>query len=1018
MRSQVAIRRSFAQGSQARFIQTTATTYKSPYTAPLSAKLAQVPLHPALPTTALGSELPGDIPALPLHIESLTQRRLNWYSRTMNDDKLSHSEREMLDRAMARVTKKERKPIEFASGEAGPSIERLNFFAAGSEAGGAVMEADDMPGLEAGRIVEVRRSEQSSIGLVLAPVLINGRRRLMLLRSSGEIWPVNANDVQFVMPASLVPKELAASCWSNELIALWSKGEDIGISQSQDEAGIIGADEAQTMTEARRKVAHLLRRIARETERMSSRLSSGSIASGRGGGIEAVFDHFSSKDPEQRSHITSTEVAEYLLNSANPDKDTPHITVRPNTLPAFAAHALLMKRADMFLADDRNMWKTNRFLMRSRAEYERIHRVNKWVEDNDPVFVDFIAKANRAKELLSAGQADQTPEWTDNELDILSILSLGFYETRTTQYLIGNAISASIVKSLGYDLKTPISVAAVMDTMRSIGMIAPADDLRLASLEENTARSMGVNTVAPEVTSWTSSEPTAADAAIDSLRTDSSHRVFVIDDPTAKELDDGIALERVGDNDFWVHVYVADPTRYLARDHPVAVRAMHVGSSLYLPGTSLPLLPKSLGEGELSLGRSKNGQTAMTFSARIDREGNIHDHKVGLKWLKDACVTTYDNVNKALGVAVPETKWPLGRIKGYTQQTTGTHNELTESDVADLAVLRDLADAVRAKRFATAGFEAYVPNSLPTVLGGGDLQPGFFNRAALHRKPSAIPTDLQCALSLPDALGLSSAQRFVGELMVLANRVGAQFCHERNIAVSFRGNAAWKNSSKTAPGYTVEDLLAQRIPNSGDLDHRKILRGQLFTPQSTVSTTALPFWVMGFDKPDHGYIRATSPLRRFDDMLVHWQIKAALAAEAGLAGADPVLDSAAVTSIIDRVEGAQQRVKVTELYSTHYWRAAVIQSRLTGPPSPELEFPDGQVDLSNVKAFVNRNPSPNVGSDILTFEAYVPELGLIASIFTPAARAEDMEVGDEVNVRLDANLTRQLPSPIIAGELV
>lgn len=55
------------------------------------------------------------------------------------------------------LKKSKRPAIKYASGMSGESLERLAFFADGEELGGFVEPADDVPGVETGKVVEIRR---------------------------------------------------------------------------------------------------------------------------------------------------------------------------------------------------------------------------------------------------------------------------------------------------------------------------------------------------------------------------------------------------------------------------------------------------------------------------------------------------------------------------------------------------------------------------------------------------------------------------------------------------------------------------------------------------------------------------------------------------------------------------------------------------------------------------------------------------------------------------------------------
>lgn len=108
--------------------------------------------------TALGTEIPEDIPDTPLHIRNITERRLKWNMRTMNEERLTPEDEQELQRAMARVTKTTRQGISFMMGESGPSQARMEFFSGPDDAtAGVISVAEELPGIEIGRVIEIRR---------------------------------------------------------------------------------------------------------------------------------------------------------------------------------------------------------------------------------------------------------------------------------------------------------------------------------------------------------------------------------------------------------------------------------------------------------------------------------------------------------------------------------------------------------------------------------------------------------------------------------------------------------------------------------------------------------------------------------------------------------------------------------------------------------------------------------------------------------------------------------------------
>ena len=79
--------------------------------------------------------------------------------------------------------------------------------------------------------------------------------------------------------------------------------------------------------------------------------------------------------------------------------------------------------------------------------------------------------------------------------------------------------------------------------------------------------------------------------------------VFAVDDASTYEIDDGISVEKIeGDDEFVrIYIHVADPTRFIAFDSPLDREARKRGTTIYLPMESIPMFPKSLSGGKLSL---------------------------------------------------------------------------------------------------------------------------------------------------------------------------------------------------------------------------------------------------------------------------------------------------------------------------------------------------------------------------------------------------------------------------------
>lgn len=117
-------------------------------------------------------------------------------------------------------------------------------------------------------------------------------------------------------------------------------------------------------------------------------------------------------------------------------------------------------------------------------------------------------------------------------------------------------------------------------------------------------------------TRWWRNDPKIADERID----DVTHRPFVtIDSPGARDLDQAVHVSaRAGG---WLISYaIADAAFYVRRGGPLWNEALRRGASYYLPGLSIPMLPRALSEGIVSL-NPDGPRRALLFEMEVDRGG-------------------------------------------------------------------------------------------------------------------------------------------------------------------------------------------------------------------------------------------------------------------------------------------------------------------------------------------------------------------------------------------------------------
>jgi hypothetical protein len=238
----------------------------------------------------------------------------------------------------------------------------------------------------------------------------------------------------------------------------------------------------------------------------------------------------------------------------------------------------------------------------------------------------------------------------------------------------------------------------------------------------------------------------------------------------------------------------------------------------------------------------------------------------------------------------------------------------------------------------------------------------------------------------------------VQEMMIMAGRIAAIFIADRSLPAPFRSMTSPRPVAIPGqPIVTLDDVLAQR---DADMFVKKedIARANFEPPQMALHPTPQPNWVMGYND-NIGYLKATSPLRRYEDCMVHWQIKSALVAEKGLS------TSLAPVLTLDKV--AQYA----------WWQSQLFTSRLQNPKPDGYTYDSSFVDITRpVKGVVMGPTVYNSGGSSTTTPVHIPSLGLDVRCPQPASKLVPMAIGDEIMIRVTTAQT--WPTPIIDVEVV
>jgi exoribonuclease-2 len=235
-----------------------------------------------------------------------------------------------------------------------------------------------------------------------------------------------------------------------------------------------------------------------------------------------------------------------------------------------------------------------------------------------------------------------------------------------------------------------------------------------------------------------------------------------------------------------------------------------------------------------------------------------------------------------------------------------------------LEALAKVARLRRERRIANGAIEIDIPEVRISVEGEGSERSVLIER---------IPRDRSSGL--------------VREMMLLAGEAAARWAFERGLAFPFYGQEA---PSEPGPAALGELSSEGEAALSVQFARRRLMRAGAWGPGPTAHRgLGLPF-----------YAQVTSPLRRYQDLLGHMQIRACLGGGSAPAGGRACLDADEVSRRCALAQATSSATRQAERASDLHWTIAYLSSR------PEWT---GEAVL--------------VGSAGLgAWQAYLPELGL------------------------------------------
>ncbi len=318
-----------------------------------------------------------------------------------------------------------------------------------------------------------------------------------------------------------------------------------------------------------------------------------------------------------------------------------------------------------------------------------------------------------------------------------------------------------------------------------------------------------------------------------------------IDGEDAKDLDDAVTLSKENEKHYTLGVHIADVSHYVTEGSPLDKEAKNRGTSVYLTGHVIPMLPHRLSNGLCSLNEGED-RLALSCLMEIDAKGRLLSHRVVESVIRVDRRMTYTAVDAIVS----------------------EHDPAMMEQYAELVPLfermKELSDILRGRRGRRGAIDFDFPESRIVLDPGG--------------KPLEIRPYLR-----------SAATRIIEDFMLMANETIAEdyFWQETPFLYRTHENPDPERMKKLGAflqsfGYTlrarnrevhpkeIQKLLA-RIEGTPEeaLISRMVLRS-MKRARYTVECTG------HFGLAAHYYTHFTSPIRRYPDLQIHRIIKESL----------------------------------------------------------------------------------------------------------------------------------------------
>ena len=308
--------------------------------------------------------------------------------------------------------------------------------------------------------------------------------------------------------------------------------------------------------------------------------------------------------------------------------------------------------------------------------------------------------------------------------------------------------------------------------------------------------------------------------------------IITIDPDDAKDFDDAISLKKEKTGNWFLGVHIADVSYYVNEDSSVDKEARKRGTSVYLPGTVIPMLPEVLSNGICSL---KEGEERLTKSIffTYSSDGRLISSEIKHSVINVKKRLTYHIATKVL-------------MESDEDDTDPVTNLLLEAS--------KLAKLLYKNRMKEGALELNLPEINIRVGKDGKID-------TIEKTTRDI------------------SHIIIEEFMIAANQAAATFMHQQNLPSVCRSHPEpdedemhdfaefiFNCKNKRIDPFNKKRLQAF-LDEISDHPESYIINLMLLRSmkKAEYSTTETSHFALGLEH----YAHFTSPIRRYPDLIVH-----------------------------------------------------------------------------------------------------------------------------------------------------